>query len=503
MDDFKISGDSRKRQVFISYSHEPPENAKFVRDLTRLLKRAGFDVWLDEERIAGGGDIAAEIRTAIKASDAGLFIANSRWLERDRDWIRHEVMLLGQRQGVRRLLLLREPAEDAQLDPYFAALKRLEWFPDDPKPFARFWEIYCGITGKPPGSEEEWEENGRKVSAGASLGVNVGTERSVKEQLPTTVKLSCSGKPVASFSGDDWTFLITDRDEWIGLRANGEPHPPIKHLGDCTVAAVTATNGLLVSLYDGRIAYLRGQNWEIRNQESQVLCFASGPDGDLAGMASGAIVPLNARSVSVAVRVRDPVVSMASYERGLLVIGSRGMFGTVSWPLATREQLKWIEAGDLGRPLGFFPAVESNCIGVLSDTKAGVIEPEPERWRVCSHSFHEGIREIIFLGAQGWPYAVLTDAGTIVLMDAGLTSTRAVSFPRGATVLGCTAAGWTGTALAWTNEGRLYRISPEGSAERIADQDVVLAYSPIGMNAAHIVRWRSERGATAELMRID
>jgi hypothetical protein len=503
MVDSSISGLSRKRQVFISYSREPQENAEFVRGLARQLRTAGFEVWLDEEQIAAGEDIAEKIKVAIEKSDAGLFVVNSRWLMRDRNWIRHEVALLGQQAGTRRLVLLREPAGEAELDPYFAMLKRLEWFPDDPRPHARFWEVYCGITGERPGPREEWEKRGRNVLSGSPAlpGQPPEVSNSQREMEPSRIRLSCSGKPIAYFAGDNWTFLVTDRDEWVGLRCNGEVHSAIRQLGEFAAAAVSAGDALLVATYDATVARLKGQHWETLSQESPVLCFAVGPDGgDLVGTVGGGVVLLDRHAVKAAFRMRDPVVSMASYEGGLLVLGSRGMFGRLGWPVASGDQLKWIQTAAIGRPMGFFPAVDSNHIGIMSATRMAVIEPATERFLVCPRSFDEGIREIVFLGAQVWSYAVLTDDGTMAVTDANLTSTRPIRFPRGSVVVGC-GRGWTGTTLAWTNEGRLYQISPDGIAEDIADGDVVLAYSPTGMNGVHVVRWHPEQGATVELVR--
>jgi len=497
------SGLPRKRHVFISYSREPLDNAEFVRSLARQLRTAGFEVWLDEEQIAAGEDIAEQIRAAIQKSDAGLFVVNSRWLMRDRNWIRHEVALLGQQVRTRRLVLLREPAGEAELDPYFAMLKRLEWFPDDPRPDARFWEVYCGITGERPGPVEEWERRGRNLLAGslALSGQPPEMNKPQKEVEPSRIRLSCSGKPIAYFVGENWTFLVTDRDEWVGLRCDAEVHSAIPQVGEFAAATVSSGDALLVATCDATVAVLKGQRWEILSQESPVLCFAVGPDGeDLAGTVGGGVVPLDRHSAKAAFRMRDPVVSMASYQGGLLVLGSRGMFGRLGWPVASGDQLKWVQTAPLGRPIGFFPAVDSNQIGVMSATRIGVIEPATENLLVCPRSFDEGIREVLFLGAQVWPYAVLTDEGTMAMTDANLTSTRPIRFPRGRVVVGCS-TGWTGTALAWTNEGCLYRISPDGIAEGIADGHVVLAYSPAGMKGAHVVRWNPEQGATVELVR--
>src|SRR4051794_7887274 len=98
------------KQVFISYSHEPKENAAFVRNLAGRLTVAGFSVWLDEEQITGGDTFEDEILAAARASEAAIFIVTERWAKRP--WTRHEVQLFGERvednDGVRLVVLTRE-----------------------------------------------------------------------------------------------------------------------------------------------------------------------------------------------------------------------------------------------------------------------------------------------------------------------------------------------------------------------------------------------------------
>ena len=137
--------------VFISYSRLPEENAEFVRQLAARLRAANFEVWLDEERISVADNIQEKIVEAISSADAALFVVNSRWLQTDRDFIQFEISLVGDQRAARRVVVLREPAGVKELGPYFCTLNRMEWYPDDPQPDARFWEIYCGITGTPPG----------------------------------------------------------------------------------------------------------------------------------------------------------------------------------------------------------------------------------------------------------------------------------------------------------------------------------------------------------------
>lgn len=161
----QASSSSKKRMVFISYSRQPQENAEFVRQLAAKLRAADFEVWLDEEQISVADKIQEKIVDAISRADAALFIVNSRWLEKDRDFIQFEVSLVGDQRAARRVVVLRQAAGTRELGPYFATLNRMEWFPDDPQPDARFWEIYCGITATPPGPRSEWEQRGRSLSS--------------------------------------------------------------------------------------------------------------------------------------------------------------------------------------------------------------------------------------------------------------------------------------------------------------------------------------------------
>jgi hypothetical protein len=156
---------AKQKMVFISYSRQPKENADFVRQLAAKLRAANFEVWLDEEQISIADNIQEKIVEAISKADAALFIVNSRWLEQDRDFIRYEVSLVADQRAARRVVVLREPAGTRELGPYFSTLNRLEWFPDDPQPDARFWEIYCGITGTAPGPRSEWDDRGRGLSS--------------------------------------------------------------------------------------------------------------------------------------------------------------------------------------------------------------------------------------------------------------------------------------------------------------------------------------------------
>jgi hypothetical protein len=492
--------EASRHQVFISYSREPAENAKFVRDLASRLRVAGFTVWLDVEQIPFGADAQAVTTRAIEESEIGLFVVTSRWFERE--WIQHEVRLFGEvNEGARRLVVLRERMDRSQLGrlgPYLFGIQRVNWLADDLQPDARFWEIYCGITGQEPGPQHLRNKKGREV---AGTPTPPGPVDESPEKHGEFVPLVCAGKPVACVTGERWTFFVTDLDEWVGMAPDGQLHPPLPRLAGYSTAAFSAAGELLVGMYEPMIARLRGERWEYLVQEAPVLCFGTCVDGDLGGTAAGGVVLLDSTSTTAALRIRDPVMGLARCEECLLVLGSRGMFGRATWPVSRESPLQWIETGELGRPVDFFRAVEYGEVGVHSGTRVGVLDPLAGRLTVCPRNFDDGIRDVVFLGARSWPHAVVTDSGGLFLLDASVRTARSVRIPGSAFVCGCASSGAYGAAMAWTCAGELYVISPEGGVEAIAGDGVALAYSPhLASPTVHVVRWDAAKGTNLELV---
>jgi hypothetical protein len=493
-----------RRQVFISYAHAPAENAAFVRDLAGRLRVAGFEVWLDEEQIPGAANIREALEKAIEESEIGLFIVTSAWVKRD--WTQYEVELFGMRKDSRRLAVIREEVDLRALGPYLIKLKHVEWKPNEEEWDARFWEIYCGINDLPPGPREFWSRRALEVTA-ASLSKPSGFAPATAPQRVREpgerIVLPCSGRPVRCVVGKEWTFIVTDHEEWIGIGADGNLHPALPRLSEHAGVAFGSNHELLVGMYEPLMARLRNGRWEYLPQEAPVLCFANGPEGDILGNAAGGLVAIDASPLTT-VRVRDPVIQLEAFEDGLIVLGSRGSFGRLSWPLNHQDSLRWINADELGRPVGLFSAVEYNQVGLYSATRIGVLNAMTEELRVYDRHIEDGIREVTFLGARSQPYAVLTDAGGLWLVDAGLGNARAIRLPRDGFVRGCTAAERPTEFYVWTNGGELYAVYSRGGFELIAADGVVLAYCPSpSLNALHLVRWQQETGATLELLPLE
>jgi hypothetical protein len=252
------------------------------------------------------------------------------------------------------------------------------------------------------------------------------------------------------------------------------------------------------------IVRLREEHWEYLPQEAPILCFTTHQDSDFAGTAAGGLVLLNDTSSVPVFRIREPVIALASFGKGLAALGSRGIFGYVSYPDVQEKTLKWINSDKLGRGVGLFKSVDYNQIGIYSSTMIGVADPLKGQVNICARKFKEGIREVVFLGARSKPYAVLTDAGNLLLVDAGLGSVQAIQFPYEVYVRGCYPSR-RGEIHAWTSDECLYAISSEGGIKELVNGDVALAYHPqTGLtNILHIVRYSAEMGASIEQIKLD
>lgn len=66
-------------KIFISYGRET-EVVEFVRWLKGELESAGFDVWLDTQDIAAGGEWREEIGKALKSCDSLIAVITKKYV---------------------------------------------------------------------------------------------------------------------------------------------------------------------------------------------------------------------------------------------------------------------------------------------------------------------------------------------------------------------------------------------------------------------------------------
>jgi hypothetical protein len=313
-------------------------------------------------------------------------------------------------------------------------------------------------------------------------------------------KLSCVGVPVACLPDASAAYIATDLGEWVRVNAGGKTRLTAAPLSAHTAAVIGSGGDLAVSLYNGQIARLTTGGWNILQLDAPALCLCTGGHADYVGAADGAVIRIEQDGTTPLMRVRDPVIALASYDAGLLVLGSGGIFGCVDEPVQPGAALKWIETGSLGRLAGFFTAIEASSVGVFSATQIGIALPGTGTLTACPKVFDDGIRDVVFLGARSYPYAVITDRGEVYLVDAGLTDVRPVRLPGGnMSVCGCVGIGG-GRVAAWARDGKLYAVAANGLAELLAADGVVFATALPGGTLLAVVRHSTADGTSAEFM---
>jgi hypothetical protein len=152
-------------QVFISYSHNDADKwlARYLADRLRAIK---IEVWQDESSQPAGESLQADIEKAIRESDHAVFLVSKMWLKSR--YCRLELDRFDRRDPatVRRVPVFRLPPDQLMLPVQLIDLKGVTWLDEDPHHDARFWEVYCAITGTDPGRSEEWSERGRTMAQG-------------------------------------------------------------------------------------------------------------------------------------------------------------------------------------------------------------------------------------------------------------------------------------------------------------------------------------------------
>jgi len=154
------------RQVFISYAHTVPD-AALASYVAKRLKASGIGVWFDVESLPAGTPLEAGLEKGIAESDHGIFIVSKSWLPRDRDYTAYELDQFARRdqQGltVRRIPIFREPRAQLSIPPQLTRMAGFEWLDTDRDLDARFWQLFCAVTGDALGDPDSWSEKGRAL----------------------------------------------------------------------------------------------------------------------------------------------------------------------------------------------------------------------------------------------------------------------------------------------------------------------------------------------------
>jgi hypothetical protein len=491
-----------RQRVFISYSHQPAEDSAFVRDLARTLRAQGFEPWLDEEQIPGAADFESEIRKAISASRHGLFVITSRWLQRP--YTRMELNLFSRHDPKThyRVAINREGIDPLEVAAQLQQLHIIEWPRDDPEPEARLWEVQSALTRRPPGPREEWAEKGRQliIAAGRSS-VARGPSGPVTE-LPDSAAVLCPTVPTQALLTPEKTVLLTDGPECLCVGSDGGVRSltPLSSRPGC---AIIAHGVAIVAQYTRMLARLRDGDWEYQSLDAPVLAVAAGPQGVIVGDAAGSVSLLSdSDGDRRTTAVGSPVVDVAATDGGAVALCHGGTFGQVVWegerlaldPVALPAAFEC--------PVGLFALPDASRVGVFSAESIAILEAASGRVRVGKARFPDGVRQVLPLGRHPGYFAVLTDGGRLLHLEASLDSAQPVLLPtEPAEVAGVYRNGTQGL-FAWTVGGTAFLVARDRTVRKVAAGDVALVCpAPSGNGLIQVVRWSANRSVRVEQVR--
>jgi hypothetical protein len=499
-----------KKQVFVSYSKQPPENAQFAQELAQMLRHSGFEVWLDDERISAATDFEQAIRKGIEDSQLGLFVVTRRWL--DRDFTRFELKLFadGAARGKRLVAVRREDVGEHDLAPQLQRLHAIRWMPEDAEPEARFWEIYCGLSDRPPGPRPEWAHQGRLLlGQGPPPAVEPPARpRPGPEPGDEPRWLACPARPVLAVPGRELTLLLGETGQAFSLRRpGGEALEPLADLRACSCAA-ECDGELVVGSFDGMLAGSRDGSWEFRAADAPILALAPARPLVALGDAGGDVTFRDRRGDAVAVaHCGGAVVELCPFDGGVVALGDDGSLTRIATPERGEAEAVADAAGvpvprEFGRPAGLFGFPSSPRVGVFSADRVGLLDGLTRRFTTGQAVVADGIRSALPLARNTGPFGVLTDAGALFLLENDLKATRPVNLlgeAREVAGIGRAPGGWL---LAWTVGGTLFAVSRDRAIRKLAAEGVALAFAdPEQPDQLTAVRWDVHKGVQFQPLR--
>jgi hypothetical protein len=488
-----------KRRVFVSYSAEPIENVQFVARLADSLRKVGFEVSLHEWRSAGDSKPDSGSWDGRASARHGLIIVTRDWLEGTGPPA--EIKLpANQLAGTdRRIAVRRDPIDERLLAARLPGLSSIEWFPDDPEPEARFWEVYCALTRTPAGDRPDWARSGRNLLGGWSQG-SAGPAATAPE---STSILECPSRPVLARSALAWTIVLTDAGKCFRVD-RGEPLAirPLPDLDGCSALAVDAAGTLVVGFYEGMVATPRDDEWAYQAAEAPVMSLASTARGLAIGDALGSIIfrdPGNQSTTKVV--AGEPVVDMMAAQDEVVALGAKGGLWRATWTEAGAPSLSSVTPSEaLGRPVGLFDTGSTSRVGVFSAERCALLVRGHRSATVGVRRFREGINTVVRFGSKTGsrddpPLGILTDHGQLWIASADLRSVTAVVMPEESAEVVGLAPGTPGWLLAWSSAGAFVAVGQDRGVRVLDAPHVALAYAePDLPGRVTAVCWQPERG---------
>jgi hypothetical protein len=305
---------------------------------------------------------------------------------------------------------------------------------------------------------------------------------------PPPAPAIASALPIAVLSGKQAPLLATEAGEWFVIEPDGTL-VALPATGPFAAAIADAASVVTVACWDGSIKQLRGRVWAERALlEAPAVALASSARGVVAGDASGglSLIATGPRPAVAALIATAPIVELGTADDMLVALDSSGLLVATRWPLAG-DDLAPVTAEPLGRPYALYPGIRAATVIAVGSRGLGVIAGD----RLTATVAEPGIRAVIAFRDQARA-CVVTDSGAAWIVDGSLAKIARIRI--GPAGIAGAASGGDGNLLAWTTDGDLLSVRPDGAVRRLIEGDVVLAApDPDGISGYLAVHWTAER----------
>jgi len=300
--------------------------------------------------------------------------------------------------------------------------------------------------------------------------------------------------PIALLPTKHGAVIGTEAGEWFEI-GDGDALVALPPTGPFAVAIVDPSGTVTVACWDESIQQLRGRSWEPRRVAEPAIALAVTERGLIVGDAAGnlTLVPPGARLRGEQLAAGAPVLELGVAGVSLVMIDAHGRLAVTAWPLRGDGALVALDTDALGRPFALCPGARAATLIAIGERGIGVVDGA----RLTDVVEARGVRAVAAF--RGHDRAcVVADGGAAWLVDAQLARVAPIRIPGGGAGIEGTAAGLDGSLLAWTADGGLYAIGPDGAVRRLAEGDIVLAMPDCDDRedpSAHIaVHWTADAG---------
>jgi hypothetical protein len=295
----------------------------------------------------------------------------------------------------------------------------------------------------------------------------------------------------------DGIYLQTEANEWIFRTANADFCHSLFNLKPVAEAVLDRDGRLVIGYLEPIVARMKENKWEYIQWNHPVLSLVKTDIGIVVGDSGGSIGLIKNQGKAAASRtVQEPIINIINIDdEKLVLLGTEGGLWTTEWPFNRDAQVKSMNnIKNLERIFGLAESNTASGVILLGADRMAFLDTGPGTIKAVSSPLEGGIRSVYANRGKTGGYAVLTNEGKLFLLSEDLKMAHMMKISIDEGQMTGVRPLPTGGFLAWTTEGNLYRVMENNTFNRIASNNVDLAFPDKDGLGIYIVRWNADEG---------